>query len=89
MSSRRRFLQYVTGAFIFFLLLRWRRSLHALLTRPLGQGISPRRFENPFMEDGNTLVTMVHGDDVEEMVRQAIELLGGWGKIEVKGKRSL
>ena len=89
MSSRRRFLQYITGAIIFFLLLRWHRSLQALLSRPLGQGVSAKKLENPFVEEGKTLVSIVHGDDVDKMVRQEMELLGGWEKIEVKGKRVL
>jgi hypothetical protein len=33
---------------------------------------------NPFVRDGRTLVSIVHGSDVPRMVAEAVSLIGDW-----------
>ena len=44
---------------------------------------------NPFTKDGRTLVGVVRGDDIDRMVREAVELLGGIDRLAVRGKTVL
>jgi uncharacterized protein (DUF362 family) len=44
---------------------------------------------NSFTTDGKTLVSVVHGDDVDRMVREAVALIGGLDRITVRGKTVL
>jgi uncharacterized protein (DUF362 family) len=44
---------------------------------------------NPFVREGKTLVGVVRGRDVDQMVREAVALIGGIEKLQVKGKTVL
>jgi uncharacterized protein (DUF362 family) len=44
---------------------------------------------NPFVRDGRTLVSVVHGTDVPRMVAEAIALIGGMDRLAVRGKTVL
>ena len=44
---------------------------------------------NRFVRKGKTLVGIVRGKDVDQMVREAVTLIGGIEKLEVKGKTVL
>ncbi|MFZ5876922.1 MAG: DUF362 domain-containing protein [Nitrospirota bacterium] len=44
---------------------------------------------NPFVRDGRTLVSMVHGTDVPRMIAEAIALIGGLDRLAVRGKTVL
>ncbi len=49
------------------------------------------KFENPYTKDGKSLVSVVQGsgraEDIPDMVRSSVDLIGGIEKIDVKGKR--
>lgn len=51
--------------------------------------MKPQRFDNPYREDGKALVSIVKGNNVFEMVREAVTLIGGLEKIGIKGKSVL
>jgi uncharacterized protein (DUF362 family) len=44
---------------------------------------------NPFTQDGKILVGVVQGDDVDRMVREAVAMIGGLGRLAVRGKTVL
>jgi len=44
---------------------------------------------NPFRAGGRSLVAMVRGDDVPRAVQRAVDLIGGLGKLQVRGARTL
>lgn len=69
-----------------FFLFRWRTTLKNLILRPEAQGQPRPKFPNSFVQGDKALVSLVHGDDVERMVREAIGLIGGIEKIAVKDK---
>lgn len=90
MTFSRRSLLYLAFLLIVSLLLfRWRTTLKSLLFRPEARGPRRPRSANPFLEQEKALVSLVHGGDVEAMVREAVELIGGMEKIGVKGKTVL
>lgn len=60
----------------------------AILFRPK-QKVTPPRIENRYTEQGKTLVGVVGGRDAEEMVREAVNLIGGWERININGKTVL
>ncbi|MFB3062335.1 MAG: DUF362 domain-containing protein [Candidatus Binatia bacterium] len=72
-----------------FILFRWRTTIRNLVLRPEAKGQIPPKFPNPFLEGNKTLVGLVHGEQVELMVREAIQLIGGIEKLQVRGKTVL
>ncbi len=44
---------------------------------------------NPFRAGGRSLVAIVRGDDVPRAVQRAVDLIGGIGKLQVRGARTL
>ena len=44
---------------------------------------------NPFRAHGKSLVAIVHGDNVPQMVGRALDLLGGIERLDLKGKRTV
>ncbi len=90
MTIPRRSIFYLVSLFLVsFLLFRWHTTLKNLLFRPEAKGPLQPKFSNPFVENNKALVGLVHGDDVERMVREAIGLIGGLEKIDVRGKTVL
>jgi uncharacterized protein (DUF362 family) len=87
--SRRSLLYLVSLLLASFFLFRWRTTLKNLIFRLEAEGQPQPKFANPFLESNNALVGLVHGTDVELMVREAIALIGGLGKIEARGKTVL
>jgi len=49
----------------------------------------PRSRENLFIADGKSLVGVSSGKDAEEMVERAVGLIGGFEKLELKGRTVL
>jgi len=85
---RRSFL-YVLGIALLILFgLRWRAVWWPLLIQPKKGTLPPSR-SNLFKEGEKSLVSMVHGRDVEKMVSAAIDLIGGIEKLGVRGKSIL
>jgi uncharacterized protein (DUF362 family) len=50
---------------------------------------APPPVPNPFRSGAKSLVAMVHGRDPAAMVRRAVDLLGGIGRLDLRGKRTL
>ncbi|RQW77218.1 MAG: DUF362 domain-containing protein, partial [Geobacter sp.] len=86
--TRRRIL--ILGAVIILLLLffRWRAVIALFLSPPEKSG-KRQEHGNPFSEEGNALVAVVRGRNVDAMVREAVALIGGLDRIDVKGKKVL
>ncbi|MGZ3515407.1 MAG: DUF362 domain-containing protein [Thermodesulfobacteriota bacterium] len=86
--SRRSFLFALGVAFLIFIGFRWRVVWWPFLIQPKKGTLPPSR-SNPFKEGEKSLVSIVHGKDVEKMVRAAIDLIGGIEKLDVRGKSIL
>ena len=84
---RRSFLYVLGLAFLMLFTFRWRAIWWPFIVRPKKGVLQPR--PNPFKEGKKRLVSMVHGRDVEKMVRTAIDLIGGIEKLDVVGKSIL
>lgn len=90
MTFSRRSIFYLASLLVAsFFLFRWRTTLKNLIFRPEVQGQFQTKFSNPFMEGNRTLVALVHGDNVELMVREAMGMVGGLERIGVKDKTIL
>ncbi|MGZ3615161.1 MAG: DUF362 domain-containing protein, partial [Thermodesulfobacteriota bacterium] len=85
---RRSFLFALGVAFLIFIGFRWRVVWWPFLIQPKKGTLPPSR-SNPFKEGEKSLVSIVHGKDVEKMVRAAIDLIGGIEKLDVRGKSIL
>ncbi len=44
---------------------------------------------NPFMHDGKALVALIHGHDPAAMLRLGLDLIGGFDRLNLRGKRVL
>jgi uncharacterized protein (DUF362 family) len=84
---RRSFLIALGVALIMLLTFRWRVCWWPIIFRP-PRGVLQGR-PNLFKEEEKTLVSLVHGRDVEKMVRSAIDLIGGLEKLDILGKSIL
>ena len=88
---RRSFLLVVlagVAAVLMFFAFRFQACLWPFIFRPKkGPSLSPR--PNPFREGEKRVASIVHGGDVEKVVRSAIDLIGGIGKLDVLGKSVL
>lgn len=51
--------------------------------------IKPGGFKNPYTEDGKALVGVVRGNNIMEMIREAVSIIGGFRKIDINGKTIL
>lgn len=49
----------------------------------------PRLRENPFTEGNYALIGVVSGSDVKGMIKDAVSLIGGFEKLNIKGKTAL
>jgi len=85
---RRSFLYALGIALLVLFGLRWRAVWWFFLIPPKKGTLPPSR-PNPFKEGEKTLVSMVHGRDVEKMVRTAVDLIGGIEKLDIGGKSIL
>jgi uncharacterized protein (DUF362 family) len=65
-------------------------GLFRSLFSPKGDvGVWRRPPPNPFTKDGKVLVSVVRGEDVDRMVREAVRLIGGLDRLSVRGKTVL
>ncbi|MBI2087727.1 MAG: DUF362 domain-containing protein [Deltaproteobacteria bacterium] len=87
--SRRSILYLVSLLVLSVALFRWRTTLKNLLSRR--QTVLPvqTKFPNHFTEGDKALVSLVRGDNVDQTVREAIDLIGGIEKLAVNGKTVL
>ena len=87
-GTRRTFLYALGLALQMLFTYRWRVFWWPFIHRPKKGTLLPYR-PNPFKEGEKTLVSIVHGRDVETMVRKAIDLIGGRERLDVLGKSIL
>lgn len=87
MLSRRLFLTLSTAIAALF---TFRRSVGAelIFVRPLRKE-RPRIPADQFTADGKSLVGVAGSGSVEQRVREAVDLIGGFGKLNLKGKTVL
>jgi uncharacterized protein (DUF362 family) len=85
---RRSFLYALGIALLILFTFRWRGYWWPFIVRPKKRTPLPPR-SNPFKEGKKILVSIVHGRDVEKMVRTAIDLIGGIEELDVLGKSIL
>lgn len=76
------------AASMVLLSLSERQAFSQILFKPREKR-QPRTRENPFTQDGKSLVGVSSGKDPEEMVERAVELIGGFDKLGVKDKTVL
>ncbi len=67
-----------------------RSILNTLLFEPEGALVQAKPLPfNPFMRNGKALVAIVRGEDPHAMLQAGIELIGGIGRLDLRGKRVL
>lgn len=88
--SRRYVLLLAGIAFPALFFPRLRAILGNLLFSPKGDTVPVKPLPpTPFSQDGKSLVSIVKGQNIEQMVTRALEGLGGIEKLDVKGKEVL
>lgn len=85
---RRSFLYVLGVALLLLFTFRWRSCWWPFIVRPKKGTRLPSK-SNLFKEGEKTLVSIVHGRDVEKTVRAAIDLIGGIERLDVLGKSIL
>jgi uncharacterized protein (DUF362 family) len=91
MPFTRRILLTLTGLAVLGIAIpACRKMLGQILFSPKAPQVPPPPVVgNPFKNGSKSLVAMVHGTDVSAMVERAIALIGGLGKLQVAGTRTL
>ena len=87
--SRRSLLYLVALVIGSFLLFRWRTTLKNLLFRRQAPSSIQPKVPSGSRVDGKTPVSLVHGQDLAAMVREAVALIGGLEQIDFKAKTIL
>jgi hypothetical protein len=91
MTFTRRVLLTLTGLAVLGIAIpACRKMLGQILFSPKAPQVPPLPVVgNPFKNGSKSLVAMVHGTDVPAMVERAIDLVGGLGKLQLTGTRTL
>jgi uncharacterized protein (DUF362 family) len=84
---RRSFLIVLGVTILMLFTFRWRTIWWPFFFRPREGKVQPR--PNPFVEGEKSLVSVVHGRDIEKMVKTAIDLIGGVERLDIVGKSVL
>ncbi len=84
----RRWMLFLLALLTFVLSLGRRRALAMLFAGPKRKE-EPHRPANPFHRNGRNLVGIAGGGGVEADVRQALDLIGGLGPLDLAGKTVL
>src|SRR5207245_5118269 len=67
-----------------------RSIVNTLLFEPDGALVPAKPLpHNPFMRDGKALVAIVRGEDPSAMLQAGLNLIGGIGRLDLRGKRVL
>src|SRR5256886_9304816 len=67
-----------------------RSILNTLLFEPEGALVPAKPLPaNPFTRDGKALVAIVRGEDPQAMLQAGLNLIGGIGRLDLRGKRVL
>lgn len=85
---RRRCLFLMLGFVAYLLTLGKKGAWGMFFARPK-RVEQPKIPTNPFTRAGKTLVGVAEGNDVEKGVRDAVELIGGFGRLDLHGKTVL
>jgi uncharacterized protein (DUF362 family) len=81
---------YIIGISIYLILnLRGRYVFKLLYLRPKTKKVSPKVVPNVYKEGDKTLISIVQGNDIYTMLKEGIKLLGGFEKLNIKGKSVL
>ena len=86
--SRRRIFALLGTLLLLVMFFKWRPVIKLFLSPAKKESPVPGD-PDPFTEDGKALVAVVRGTNPYEMVREAVALVGGLGKIGIKGKSVL
>lgn len=70
-------------------LLFWNKSAMAQIFFKPKKKLPPRLRENIFMQENKALVGVSSSDNVKEMIKEAVSLIGGFEKLAIKGKTIL
>jgi uncharacterized protein (DUF362 family) len=87
-APRRSFLLTFFAALLLFVIFFWRACWRPFLIWPRKGAVS-QPGPNRFKEGDKAPVGVVHGRDVEKMVRTAVDLIGGFERLDVRGKTVL
>ncbi len=87
--SRRSLLFLSSLSMLSFLFLKCSPGTRSLFFDSRRENADPVKFPNPYVEQGKALVSIVGGDDIKPMVREAVTLIGGLEKIDIKGNSIL
>ena len=85
---RRSFLFALGAAILLLFVSLWRACWRPLIIWPR-KGTIPEAGPNRFKEGDKASVSVVHGSDVERMVRTAIDLIGGLERLDIRGETVL
>jgi uncharacterized protein (DUF362 family) len=85
--SRRLVLVIIVISFL-SITFRWRHAMSQLFFRPKKR-IKPLMFKNPYTENGKVLVSIVKGDNIMNILKESLSIIGGLKRIDVKGKTIL
>ena len=67
-----------------------RSIITTLLFEPVGSLVPAKPLPpNPFMRDGKSLVAIVRGEDPSALLQAGLNLIGGIGRLDLRGKRVL
>jgi uncharacterized protein (DUF362 family) len=86
--GRRTFLIMIAAAAAAAGIFRSRHSLRVFLAGT-GKETDPGTAKNPFVRGGKSLVAAVGGTDLEEMVKKAVSMIGGFSLLDIRGKSVL
>ncbi len=92
MFTRRDMLGRLAGGLTFLPALAFapRSILNTLLFEPDGALVPAKPLPpNPFLRDGKALVAIVRGEDPQAMLQAGLNLIGGIGRLDLRGKRVL
>jgi uncharacterized protein (DUF362 family) len=87
MVTRRWILKFI-GMGGFFLTLKPGSAMAQIFFRPKKK-VKPRISEDPFIQGDRALVGVAGGKDPVQMVREAVTLIGGFERLDIKGKTVL
>lgn len=88
MKIGRRVFLYLLAAGAAAGLYRGRHKL-GVFFRGAEKTAGPRTAEDPFVRGGKSLISVVEGRDLKAMVREAVSLIGGFRRLDLKGKAVL
>ena len=84
----RRFILSLFGVLLFLLSFRMRPAVANIFFKPKKK-MKPRILSDLFTEGDKSLVSAAGSGTVKEMIREAVSSIGGFERLNIKGKRVL